>query len=125
MRELALHKFTKQLLEQTANKGVLYLHVPNGVQSRHGAKAGRWQAAMGARKGAADWLIVVHGRAKFLELKSETGRQSIWQRGFEQDAKAAGADYAIATSPEQVIAILTEWDAIKRAMIRLADAEAA
>lgn len=120
MTERDLHKFTLDLLRNSARRGVLYLHIPNGVQSKDGARAGRWQVTMGMRRGAADWLIVMNGKAGFLELKrpasegNKRGEQNIWQRIFEGDAKEAGALYAVARTPEEVESILYKWGAIKK-----------
>lgn len=114
LSERNLHDFTRDLLRKSARRGVLALHIPNGIQGSDGKRAGRIQMAMGARKGASDWLVVINGRAGFMELKTAKGKQSIWQKLFERDVIEAGGLYAIARSPEEVIAILTKWGAIKK-----------
>jgi len=113
LTERNLHDFTLDLLRKSSRRNVLYTHIPLGIQSANGRKAGRWQIAMGARRGAADFLIVMNGRAGFLELKTKKGKQSLWQKQFELDALDAGALYALARSPEDVTAILIKWGAIR------------
>ena len=53
-------------------------------------------------KGLADILVVKDGRAIFLEVKNETGRPSQDQLDFGRDVMAAGADYRIVRSIEDV-----------------------
>jgi hypothetical protein len=55
-----------------------------------------------ARLGLADILAVRDGKAMFLEVKSETGRPSRDQLDFGQDAIAAGAEYRVVRSIEEV-----------------------
>jgi hypothetical protein len=55
--------------------------------------------------GLADLLVVKDGHAIFLEVKSETGRSSKDQLNFGRDAIAAGADYRVVRSIEEVQAV--------------------
>lgn len=112
MSEHDLHIFTANLLRLAHAPNVMFFHVPNGEyrSKRTGAKL----KAMGVIPGVADFALVLpSGRAAFLELKSEKGRQSIGQRRFEQACRDAGAQYAVANSPEEVTAILEAWGAIR------------
>lgn len=112
-KELALHKFTAQLLRLNAAPGVLFFHVPNG-ESRSAATGAKLKA-MGVRAGVADFSITLPGgRAAYLELKRPGGRASQSQKQFRAEAEAAGALYAIAETPEQVQDILTGWGALHR-----------
>lgn len=53
-------------------------------------------------RGVPDILAVKDGRAIFIEVKAEKGRQSEHQKEFERDAIAAGATYALVRSIEDV-----------------------
>ncbi len=111
MKEHDLHLFTADLLRFMAAPGVLWLHIPNGEQRspRTGAKLKR----MGVLAGAADFLIVVRGRAHFLELKTPKGRQSIAQLSFRTCATGAGGSYAVCRAPEEVRSTLEMWGAVR------------
>jgi hypothetical protein len=58
-----------------------------------------------ARVGLADILVVKDGHAIFLEVKSETGRPSKDQLDFGRDAIAAGAEYRVVRSVDDVQAV--------------------
>ena len=112
-KELALHKYTAQLLRLKAATGVLFFHVPNG--EARSAATGAKLKAMGVRRGVADFSITLPGgRSAYLELKRPGGRASPEQKQFRADAEAAGALYAIAETPEQVQDILSGWGALYR-----------
>ena len=114
MKEFDLQRFTVQLLEVCAAPHILWFAVPNGElrTKRTGARL----KAMGVRAGVADIAMVLPGGiAAFLELKAgKKGRQSAAQVSFQVQAKAAGALYAVAASPEQVMATLARWGAVRR-----------
>jgi hypothetical protein len=55
--------------------------------------------------GIPDILAIKDGRAIFLEVKAEKGKQSDAQKEFERNAVTAGAQYAIVRSIEDVQAI--------------------
>lgn len=72
------------------------LYIDGGGQKRF-RKMGKY-----ARAGLADILVVKNGHAIFLEVKSETGRPSKDQLDFGRDAIAAGADFRIVRSIDDV-----------------------
>lgn len=114
MSEMDLHIFTANLLRLSSADGVLYFHVPNGEyrSKRTGARL----KAMGVLRGVADFAIVLppFGQAAYLELKSTIGRQSPEQKAFEAACKASGAFYALASTPEMVADVLSDWGVIKQ-----------
>lgn len=120
MTERALQAFTRDLLALMAWPDVLYLHIANGVimSGEVAKRAGRWQKQMGIRPGAADWLIVVNGKALFLELKSKKGVQSHAQKDFEQSAIGAGASYALCRTPDQVKNQLDAWGVLRKLYVK-------
>ena len=112
MSEFELQRFTVQLLSLNAKRDCVWFAVPNGEyrSKRTGARL----KAMGVRRGVADLAFTLPGgRAAYLELKSPTGRPSQEQREFRADAEAAGALYAVASTPEQVTGVLASWGALR------------
>lgn len=63
-------------------------------------------AAMGARAGFADLLIVVDGLHLYLEVKTRTGRQSPAQVEFQRDCEAMGLVYEVVRSVDDVLDVL-------------------
>lgn len=51
--------------------------------------------ATGMKAGVSDLIVLLPNRALFIELKTETGKQSDSQKEFEQIVKALGFDYYI------------------------------
>lgn len=65
---------------------------------------------MGRRAGVPDFtFILAGGRAAFIELKADKGRQSETQAKFEEQARSAGAYYALCRSLEEVQGTLAAW----------------
>ena len=63
--------------------------------------------------GAADVLVVIRGKAFWLELKTAKGRLRAEQWAFREAAVAAGAVYEVARTPEQAKAVLASWGALR------------
>lgn len=99
------------VLRQYARPDVLWLHIPNG--EKRDAKTARKLSLMGVLAGAADLLLVVDGRAIFLELKIGKGRMSRDQERFMEAAQRAGADYHCATGFDEAIAVLNSVGALR------------
>lgn len=97
--EADLHRFTVATLKQ-ARAGTLYFHVPNGL-GRSAVTASKLKN-MGARNGAPDFVIVVGGKANFLELKKPGGKLSPDQERFRADAMFCGARYIVADNENEV-----------------------
>lgn len=105
-----LHRHTKNLLDIAARPGVLYMHIGNGLQ-RPG-KAMNMLKGMGVRTGVSDWLVVVEGKAHWLELKAPKKEPSDEQLKFMDDARASGCQAFVADDPMEVRTILWGWNAI-------------
>jgi hypothetical protein len=68
---------------------------------------------MGMLPGAADLLIVVDGKAHFLELKSPDGVQSASQRDFQARCVMLNIPYACVNSLTEALSTLAKWGAIR------------
>lgn len=94
----------------------LWFAVPNGGY-RTKAEAGIMKA-MGVRAGVPDLCFVLKdGRAAFIELKAEMGRQSPTQALFQADCEFRGIPYAICRSLVEVHGALNAWGCILRGRI--------
>ena len=47
------------------------------------------------QKGRSDMVFYIHGTAKMIEFKTETGKQSIDQKNWESLIKQNGFDYVV------------------------------
>jgi hypothetical protein len=115
--EFELQRFVVQCLQFNRRAGVIFYHCPNGESrsKRTGAKL----KAMGVLPGVADICLVLPGGASaFLELKRPDGRASVEQRLFRSECETSGAGYAIATNPEEAVAVLLRWGALKTDPLR-------
>lgn len=107
MTEAELHKQAVSWLRWDAPDLIFY-HPANGEarDPRTGAKLN----GLGVLPGVADLAFVLPGgRAAFIELKAQRGRMSPAQREFGERVIAAGGDYAVCRSLEDVRAALSEW----------------
>lgn len=86
----------------------LFWHCPNGG-SRHPGEARKFRD-MGVLPGVADLCFLLpDGRAAFIELKSDKGRQQPAQVAFADACERRGAPYAVCRSLEAVVATLEGW----------------
>jgi hypothetical protein len=69
--------------------GVFWFHVPNGA-NRSPAQSALLKK-MGLLPGMADLVVIVAGRAHFLELKASGGRPSVDQIAFQALCQRLGA----------------------------------
>jgi hypothetical protein len=108
--EDGLHAFVADALRLYKAPGVVWFHPPNqGPRSpRYAARLKR----MGVLAGVADIVVVIEGRAHFLELKAAKGRLSPAQKAFREASMAASAPYAVASTPEQACNVLLGWGAL-------------
>lgn len=86
----------------------LIFHVPNG--GRRSLTEGRKFKMLGVRAGTPDLVLVHDGRTFFLELKSEKGRVSPEQHRFGEDARIAGAGWAVVRSIDDVRNAFKAWN---------------
>ena len=98
-------------LQWRARDGVWWCHLANGGwRSPIEAKILK---ALGVKAGAPDLLIVVDGRAHFLELKAGRGRVSDAQHECHQALCAAGAAVAVANNIDEALDLLESWQILR------------
>ena len=61
---------------------------------------------VGSRKGFPDLTAMKNGRTVYIEVKTETGKQSAYQKEFERICKEHGCTYIIARSVKDVADLL-------------------
>lgn len=82
-------------------------------EGKRSAIMGHELKLMGMLPGAADLLIVVDGKAHFLELKSPDGIQSASQRDFQARCVMLNIPYKVVFSLTEALEALSEWKAIR------------
>lgn len=99
--EAGMHRFTHDLLVLSAFAHTQYVHFPKGLKMP--PRTAAMLKHMGAKNGAADWLVIVKGKAHWLELKKdEDEKPSADQIAFAEWSRKAGADYIVAKTPKEV-----------------------
>jgi hypothetical protein len=69
---------------------------------------------MGLLPGMADLVIVMGGRAHFLEIKSKGGRPSSDQIAFRSLCGHAGSRYAVVDDLDAALGVLRSWGALRQ-----------
>jgi hypothetical protein len=99
-------------LTYNAKPDIFWLAIPNAA--RRSLSLGARMRAEGLQAGVADLCIMLPGgKVGWLELKTDRGRQSIAQKGFEAKCKRLDHPYALARTLDEAIAALTQWKALK------------
>lgn len=110
--EDAIHFAIADLLRFKGDRRLIFYHCPNG-EPRTG-RSGQKLKRMGVRPGVADFCLVLPDtRAAFLEVKSESGRQSPEQRAFQFQCEELGVPYAVVRSSQEAEEKLWEWGALR------------
>jgi len=58
--------------------------------------------SLGSYKGVADLYAIKDGRNVWIEVKTKQGKQSDYQKKFQEDIEAAGGTYVLARGVEDV-----------------------
>src|SRR5262245_49903478 len=104
--EASLQCSVFEWLRIAGKPGLIFFHCPNGLVSN--GRAVRRMKADGLTSGVADVCLVrPGGAAAFLELKSESGRQTPEQVAFQQLCERNGTPYAIARTIDEAISALS------------------
>jgi hypothetical protein len=109
--ELDIHRGVIEVLRGFARANVFWTHIPSGEYRPEAI--GRKLKGMGLRAGIPDLLLIIGGRAHFLELKRQDGRLSERQSQSIADLRAAGAIVEVAHGLDAAFGYLRQWGAIK------------
>jgi hypothetical protein len=114
-REGPIHKAILQLLDLTLPPDAIYHHSPNELDMA-GEEAARQIAKarnLGTKPGWPDIEIIWRGRAFFLEVKADKGRQSEAQAAIQVELGLAGAPYEVVRSVTEAELVLIRWGLVK------------
>lgn len=107
MLEHQLQETVAALLRFKARPGIVWFSIPNELPASERRLARFIRSGM--KPGVADMMLIIDGRAHFLELKTKTGRQSPVQRAFELECEGCGVPYALVRSFEDAERVLAGW----------------
>lgn len=102
MRESDLLRTVRDYLEL---HGIFHIRVNVGAKVEHNGMGQKRFIRFG-RRGCADILCCVGGRFVALELKTERGQQSEYQKEFEAEVRAAGGCYLLIRSLDDLMELL-------------------
>ncbi|KAB2918496.1 MAG: VRR-NUC domain-containing protein [Hyphomicrobiaceae bacterium] len=111
MSESEIHHAVVAHLAHRCAANVFWTHIPAGELRPRGV--GGKIKGMGLKPGVPDILLVIGGRAHFLELKKTDGRLSDSQKAAISDLQRAGAAVAVAFGLDAAIAQLEAWGALR------------
>ena len=95
-----------------AAKDINVIAIPNAA--RRSLRMGARMKAEGLQSGVADLCIMLPGgKVAWLELKTDRGRQSLAQKGFEAKCRRLAHPYSLARTLDEAIAALASWGALK------------
>lgn len=110
-KESQLQMFVFDTLRFYGAKDVIAFHPFN--EGKRASRSRFFYERMGMLAGVADVVVILPGGvAKFLELKTGSGRVEPTQITFAESCASNGSEYAIARSPEEAAAILFGWGAL-------------
>ena len=109
--EASLQKAIVQIVMLSALPGVLWFAIRN--EARRSLREGYEAKRMGLRPGAADMCFVVNGRAHFMELKADKGKQSPEQVAFAADCVIASAPYEVVKDIDHAQQVLRGWGVLR------------
>lgn len=87
--------------------GFLVFSVPNG--GSRNAREAAILSAEGVLPGVSDLIVVARGRVLFVEMKSPRGRQSRYQKEFQDRIEALGHEYRICHSVHEFMDTVNMW----------------
>lgn len=113
--EEALHMAVARFLDVALPSDALWWHTPNGGK-RSKVEAGKFKA-MGVRAGFHDIAILWNGIFRTIELKPRGRHLSPDQRDMGARIVAAGADWDICRSLDDLVATMDFWGIPLRATV--------
>jgi len=100
--ESAIQTAIQDYLQLLENQGrLVYIKNNSGAIPVQG-KFGRQRFVRFGKKGSSDFLAFMNGYTLFLEVKAPKGRQSKFQKAFQQMVEGQGFEYHIVYSVDEV-----------------------
>lgn len=107
MREQAISQAINQFLAYQENLGKLLFQRNNSFVGCITRRNGSQGFIKNGKRGSPDYYVFLpNGRTIHLEIKNETGRQSVEQLEWEMKCKKLGHEYFVARSLEEVEKII-------------------
>lgn len=113
MYKLKEHELQYQITKILRRVGVLFFEtdIMSGLQFFKISDKRRFvfinhHKSMGYVKGQPDFVVLLSGKVVFVELKTETGRQSPEQKDFQEKVKKLGLKYEIWRNCEDCLTFL-------------------
>lgn len=106
-REYPEARLQAAIVQHLLFSGAFFHSVPN--QRQCSVQEHARLKAQGLRKGVADLLIVVNGKAHYLECKSSDGKLSPEQNDFAFDCEVRGIPFASVNNISDALITLAAW----------------
>jgi|SRR6056297_78297 len=87
--------------------GVFFFSVPNEGAGNNARRAQHLKA-MGLRSGVSDLVVVLPNQVLFMEVKTDTGKQSDAQKRFESTVTELGHRYVVVRSVDEAIGCIVD-----------------
>lgn len=118
IREHELQATIVAAIKAKMRRGVMVMSIPNELPKiQHRL---RRFLNMGMKPGAADVLLVIDGRAHFLEIKTEEGMQNLHQKSFELECEFIRIPYMVVRSFNEAMTVCEGWQAFREPRARAA-----
>jgi len=99
-------KIQHEIVKALRKTGALVFSVPNELAKSNAVAMGQ-AVAMGLWAGVSDLVVVLPGKVIFLEVKTESGKQSPKQIEFERRVKEMGHNYHVVRSVQESMEALS------------------
>ena len=102
-------KIQRQIVQWFRENYPMYLiaAIPNG--GKRNALEAKIMKAEGVLAGFSDIIIIAKHRVMFVEIKTEKGRQSNYQKTFQANVERLGFSYEICRSLKQFVLAVDRW----------------
>lgn len=81
--------------------------IPNG--GYRNAREAKIMKAEGVLAGFSDLIVITQENVLFVEVKTQKGRQSEYQKRFQRKVESLGFSYLVCRSPGEFICLFEEW----------------
>jgi alkylation response protein AidB-like acyl-CoA dehydrogenase len=98
------NRFQAEVVQYLQSIGLFFFSVPNEAGGKGAMIRMARLKAMGLRSGVADLVVLIpRGKAVFLELKTDKGKQSEAQVRFQEKVESLGFSYFLCRNLKEVV----------------------